>query len=398
MRLASAGLLLSLLPWISTCGAEGTPAPHVIAPHEDTGGCPSTEEALSDTRRALREERLAAIAPLAGEILVDDGGLRVMLPALALLAEELPTEEMLGVTEGYAEGEGLARLVPHLVNVLQYVEGSSPYIEGTHYEPVDALHRILTRCDSVQTLGALRRLLELEVTLEDGTTAPWLDVTFDAIVLVAKDPAFTELLGEIQFAEEGGEGEIVVGREAFKLVARLVSGNIASPGVDLDYTRSVLNDLLVSQLPEGTTTRDNLNHLLDLLEMAVDPEADIFPHMQSLMACVNQVDSEGEIPGMLYDYLSIEELDFIVFLDDLDRMGADPAGTALRLAIVDGTRALEGAPRLTRDMMGVVARFVDPEVSRTALPAILDLKGAGVLTELIGFLRSVFVGCADGDE
>lgn len=387
--------LLSCVPGIVTCGAEGTGAPYVIAPDEDDGGCPTTEEALAGTRRALKDGRLDALTPIATGILVDDGGVRVMLPALRLLSEELPTEQMLEVTEGYEEGRGLARMIPHLVNVLEYVEGSSPYLEGEHYPPVDALHRILTQCDAVETLGALRRLLELEVTLDDGTTVPWLDVTFDALVLVANDPAFTELLGDIELSDDGGQGGIVVGRDAFKLVARLISGNVASPDFDLAYTRALLNDLLVSQLPEGTATRENLNRLLDLLEMAIDPGADIFPHMQSLMACVNRVDNEGEIPGMLYDYLSIDELDFTIFLDDLDLMGADPAGTALRLAIVDGARALEQAPRLGRDMLGVMARFVDPEISRVALPAVLDLRGAGVLTELIAFLRAVVIGCSD---
>src|SRR5690606_16629369 len=110
----------------------------------------------------------------------------------------------------------------------------------------------LTRCDPTETLGALRRLLDLEVTLPDGTTTAWIHVMFDALVAVAEEPEFLTLLERIEFREGGtaggGGGDIALGRDAFVLVTRLIIGNVASPDFDLAYVRGLLDDLLVTQL------------------------------------------------------------------------------------------------------------------------------------------------------
>lgn len=388
-------LLLVVVTAVSGCGGVGVEAPRVLAPDEDpTGTCPSAEEALKDTNAALDDGRLAALAPIAREILIDDGGLRVALPVMRQTSERLPPGDLLAIADGYAEGEGIARLVPHLVNILQYMDGTSPYLAGEHYAPLEAMHRVLTRCDPTETLGAVRRLLDLQVTLPDGTTTAWIHVMFDALVAVAEEPEFVALLERIEFTEAGeGEGEdIALGRDAFVLVTRLIIGNVASPNFDLAYVRGVLDDVLVTQLEVGGDARAKLTALLDLMELVLDPEADIFEHVQVLMQCANRHDEDGAVPGMLFDYLSTEELDFIVFLEDLDGLGSDPAGEALRLSLIEMSAVLEEHPQLTRDLTAVLARFLEPEVARVVVPAVLGLKGTGVLSELLAVVSNLLDG------
>lgn len=392
-------LPLSLLPLLAlvSCGGVGVEAPYVIAPDEDPSGhCPSTEDALADTRAALDEGRLATLTPLVREILFDDGGLRVALPVLRKTSERLPPGDVLAVADGYASGEGLARLVPHLVQVLTYMDGTSPYVPGEHYEPLLAIHRVLTRCDPTETLGALRRLLDLEVTLPDGTTTAWIHVMFDALVAVAEEPEFLTLLERIEFREGGtaggGGGDIALGRDAFVLVTRLIIGNVASPDFDLAYVRGLLDDLLVTQLEVNGDARAKLTALLDLLDLVLDPAADIFGQVQVLMQCANRHDQGGAVPAMLFDYLSIEELDFVDFLEDLDGLGSDPAGEALRLMLIELSAVLEDEPTLTRDLTAVLARFIAPETARVTVPAILGLRGSGVLTELLAFVSDLLDG------
>lgn len=394
MRYGAAPLLLPLLA-LASCGGVGIEAPYVIAPDEDPSGhCPSTEDALADTRAALSDGKLADLAPLVREILVEDGGLRVALPVLHATSERLPPGDVLAVAEGYASGEGLARLVPHLVQVLSYMDGTSPYVPGEHYEPLLAIHRILTRCDPTETLGALRRLLDLQLTLPDGTTSAWVHVMFDALVAVAEEPEFIALLERVEFAEgsAGQGGEIALGRDAFILVMRLIIGNAASPDFDLGYVRGLVDDMLVTQLDVNGEARGKLTALLDLLELVLDPAADIFEHVQVLMQCANRHDGDGAVPGMLFDYLSIEELDFVDFLEDLDGLGSDRAGEALRVMLIELSAVLEEAPQLTRDLTAVLARFIAPETVRITVPAILGLRGTGVLTELLAFVSDVLDG------
>lgn len=392
-----AALVLTLLPTLALagCGGVGKEAPAVMGPYDDPSGqCRSTSEALEDTQRALDDGRLKTLGPIAREILFDDGGLRVALPVMRYTAERLPPGDVLAIAAGYSEGEGVARLVPHLVNVLAYFAGTSAHVPGEHYAPLEATHRVLTRCDPTQTLGALRRLLNLEVTLPDGTTTAWVHVTFDALVAVAEEPAFVELLERVEFTENesSGEGDIALGRDAFVLLLRLVIGNVASPDLDTAYLRGVLDDVLVTQLPNGGEARAKLSALLDLLELVLDPEADIFEDVQVLMQCANRQDQGGAVPGMLFDYLSTEDLDFVVLLEDLDGLGSDPAGEALRLALIEMSAVLEERPQLTRDLTNVLARFIEPDTARVTVPAVLGLKGSGVLTELLAFVSDLLDG------
>lgn len=388
-------LVLGLCLELASCSGEGVEAPYVIAPDEDPSGrCLSMEDALSRTRAALDAGRLASLAPLVRQVLIDDGGLRVALPVMRKTAERLPPGDVLAVAEGYAQGEGLARLVPHLVQVLIYIEGTSPYLEGEHYDPLLAFHRILTRCDPTETLGALRRLLDLEVELSDGSTNAWIHVMFDALVAVVEEPEFRALLESIQFDARGenqGNG-VAVGRDAFVLVTRLIIGNVASPDFDLAYVRGLLDDLLVTQLAVNGEARAKLTAFLDLLDVILDPAADIFEHVQLLMQCSNRQDARGAVPGMLFDYLSIEELDFVDFLEDIDGLGSDPAGEALRLMLIELSAVLEQEPQLTRDLTAVMTRFISEENARVTVPALLGLRGAGVLTELLAFLSDVLDG------
>ncbi len=391
-------LLLDVVGLLA-CGGVGVEAPRVLAPDEDpTGTCPSTDELLGDTRAALDEGALRALAPIARDILLDDGGLRVALPVLRKTSERLPPGEVLAIAEGYAAGEGLARLVPHLVNVLEYMDGTSPLVAGEHFAPLDATHRILTRCDPAATLGALRRILDLEVPLPDGSRTAWIHVMFDALVAVAEEPEFVALLERVEFSDGGGDGgggqgdDIALGRDAFVLVTQLIIGNVASPDFDLVYVRGLLDDLLVTRLSASGEARAKLTALLDLLDLVLDPEADIFEHVQVLMQCAHRQDEGGAVPGMLFDYLSIAELDFVDFLEDIDGLGSDPAGEALRLLLIELSAVLEPEPDLTRDLTAVLARFIEPDTARVTLPAVLGLRGSGVLTELLAVVSDLLDG------
>jgi hypothetical protein len=391
LRLLAALLLVG-------CGAVGTEAPPTPAP-DAPGACPSMDEALQRTRESLREGALGELTPAAKQILVDDGGARVLIPGIRQLAEEVPVADMFKLTEGYSRGEGLARLKPHMLNVMDYVAGTSDFIDGEHYEPLDTMHRIATRCDVVDSLGAVRALLELEVTLPDGTRKDYLDALFDLFVRLAEDPNFSELLGSIEYTDEERPGEITIGQDAFRLIVVLLTENVASPDFELTTLRTLVNDLLLAQLdgPNPEQTEATVNELLDLLDLILDPDGDIFPQLQGLIGCLVEEDPNADIPAMLFDYMSIEELSLEELLADMDAMGEDAAGIALLDLAIDGTRALEQNRNLTRDMLGVLARFISPEISRTSVPATLRLQGKGVVGELLRFLELLTTGCGEGD-
>ena len=388
--------LTTALLFTACASGVGVEAPAVPTP-DAPGDCPSTRAALESTRASLREGALGDLVPVANEILIDDGGLRVLVPGLRQLATEVPPQEIFSLSAGYQQNEGLARLRPHVIRVLEYFAGESAFIPGEHYAPLDATHRIATECDVVDTLSAVRALLELEVAFQ-GEQIGWLDLLFDAIVLLAEDPTFLALVEGIEFSDDANPDQLSVGREAFVLIARLLTENLGNPDFEIDALRPLVQDVFLSQLEgEGAeATRANVNGLLDLLELGFTADDTTFPQLQLLIQCVNDEDSEGEIAGMLFDYLSVDELSLPEFLADLDTLGEDDAGVSLAILLVDGTRALEQNPNLTRDMLAVVARFIAPDVSRQTVPATRRLQGTGVVGEILGFVEAIFGGgCRD---
>lgn len=380
------------------CGAEGKKSPEVPAPYTDHEQCPTVEASLVETRQALQDAQWEPIRPHIETILVDDGGLRVLLPAALHAFQELDRSLLLDVTEGVEDDRGVARLSVHLKNILDYIIGTSTHVAGEHYGTPDVFHLILQNygrhCNVVESAGALKRILELEV---DGV--PWIEPTFDVLLELTADPEFQSFLEDVEFDEETETGEISVGRDAFILIMKLLTANLAEDNFDLDYFRGLLEDFFLLQFSPESQTHVKLNELISYLEMLMDPESEIFPYAQSFVKCVNDVDEEGEIPGMIYDYLSIEELSFIDFLQDIDTMGDEPAGQALRPLMISTIEILEEDPQTLIDVMWTMARFLDPEVSRNVFPALASLQGTGAFGELVTLYRFLIEQCSvDGDR
>lgn len=377
------------------CGGEGVDAPHTPTGLED-GECPSVRSMTDRTQAALDDDALVSLAPYVNDILVDNGGLRVWVPFGMHVMRQVPPAQLLSVAEGFEEGRGLARMSPHLVQVLQYTDGSSLYAEGQHYGPLDAFHGVVNECAPLTTLGVARRILEMEIE-DDGQVVPYIEPLFDALVDVADDPFFRDLLLRVEFDGEtggGNGGDIRVGRDAFRLLAHLVATNIAADNFDLTYVRDLIDTVLSSQLGDEAA-RQKLARVLDLLELLVDEDADVFPYVQDFMGCLNDVDADGEIPGLLYDYLSIRELNYVEFLQDINAMGNEAAGVNLRLTYVDTLRAMEAEPQLSGDALRILGRFISPEVSRSTIPATLGIRGKGIATELLLFARTSTRGCGE---
>ncbi len=379
-----------MLAVLAACG-EGVEAPAVIGPEQDTG-CPKTDDAVADTKAALAEGLFQPVRPVMDDVLRDQNGLTVLVRTVIVVAPAAGIDEIVAAGEGVTAGP-FGTLTPHLVNVLRYVDGTGPFIAGEHYEPLEAVHDILAGCDIAANVTTFRKLLELQVDDGAGGTTPWLQQTIDAIVEVASDPEFIALLDSIELDDEDTGGQLRVGRDAFVLLARLAIGNAASPNFDPQYVRSLIEDVLLRRVDPGDETRAKVGRLLDLIEIVIDPQADIFPDVQSLLGCANRHDEEGRIAGMLFDYLTIEDLSYTTFLQDIGSAGGSDEGSSVRDALLRVARALEAEPRITSDAARVLAALIAPEYARAVVPFVLKLKGRGVATELTQLLDLLAAKC-----
>ncbi len=380
------------------CGAVGVAAPHVIGAREDTG-CPAADQALAHTKASLDLPGVAALRPHLERVLVEHGGLRVLIQGLAAMLTDVEQAAFAHLRAGMNPDVGLGSLTPHLVEVLRYIDGSSSYIAGAHPAPVAAVHAMLAQCPTPATLSTTRRLLELEVRADPSGAwelaergageRSWIGAVLDAVRAVASDPVFVAALEDLQLEDEGaGAGSIRVGRDAFRLLSSLLVANLAAPDFDPEAARTMLDDALGLRITDAEA-RAKLGAALDVALLIAEPTADVFPQTQALMGCLNQADEDAAIGGMLYDWLTVEALPMAAFLDDAAETAAVDTATDLRLALVDMLGAVDARPALASDITLVVAELVDEQAAPALVTALLAVQGQGALHEVLGLVDGV---------
>ncbi|MCC7071401.1 MAG: hypothetical protein IT383_08765 [Deltaproteobacteria bacterium] len=380
------------------CGAVGVAAPQVVGAREDTG-CPAANDALAHTKAALELPGVRALRPHLERVLVEHGGLRVLIQGLAAMLTDVDQETFAHLRAGLNPEVGLGSLTPHLVEVLRYIDGSSAHVAGAHPEPLAAVHAMLDQCPAPATLSTTRRLLELEVRADPAgawvLAAPgagersWLGAVLDAVRAVASDPVFVAALEDLELEDESeGDGTIRVGRDAFRLLSSILVANLAAPDFDPEAARALLDDALSLRITDPAA-RAKLDAALDVALLIAEPSADVFPQTQALMGCLNDADEDAAIGGMLYDWLTVDALPLEAFLDDAAETAGVDTATDLRLALVDMLGAVEARPALAGDVTIVLGELLDEEAAPALVSALLAVQGQGALHELLGLVDGV---------
>ena len=378
------------------CGGEGQEAPHTITVDEDVGACPAADSLLDQTQHQLSTGAFDVMRPHLERILVRDGGLRTLLLAVTSTVGALGDTSIDLASAALEGGIDLAPLKPHVIEVLTYFHGTNPHLAGEHMEPVAATHRMLTTCAAADSLAALRDLLVLEVRrgvhgwelAEQGAgEQAWTAALLDALLRANEQPALTEMLRELEVDDE--DSNLHIGRDAFLVLARLLAANVSAPDFELGPTRELFDEVLLSQLQDQPEALAIVDEVLDLLSLVVDPDSVVFPNIQLFMACANRQDSEAAIPGMIYDWLSIEELAIDTFLADISGLASLTQAEGFRALAVTLIDAALTHPAIIGDATRVVGAMIEPAVAHDGIGMVLGLEGTGVVsevTELIGAL------------
>jgi hypothetical protein len=401
-------LMTAVLTALISCGGEGIPAPASPGPTDDHA-CPAADDVLNSAEAQLDAGTFDPLRPHIEQILVDGEGLRTVLNLTSLVLPGIEPDvatTLLGAASDPEADETLTLLKPHLIRVLQYVDGSSAELPGPHPEPLAAAHAVVVNCDPVDNVRLVRELLAVEVRRgAPGSGVTWqlasagegeqslLGALIEAVDRAQKVPAFSSLLERIAIERDGdapGEGgDIVVGREAFIVLAQLFAANAAAPDFELQPLRELLEQVFIPLLDGDVAAEAILDELLDLLAVIVDERAETFAAIQTFTGCVNRHDREAAIPAMLYDYLSVDAFSVEGLLTDLaGAVDGEQAGD-YRLAAVAVLDALLAHPEALDDATTVVGAFMAADVVPTVLDVVLSLRGTGVLTDLLGFVDTL---------
>jgi hypothetical protein len=213
----------------------------------------------------------------------------------------------------------------------------------------------------------------------------------DVAARATRNPSLQTMLENIEISDEqaGGDGSIRVGRDAFVVLSRLLAANIAAPDFDSEATRSLVEDVLLPRLGDDTAARVLLDEILDLVAVLADNRSTTFPALQEFMACVDRHDQAAAIPGMLFDFLTTEEIAVPDLLVELADAGANDGAGRLRVAVVALFDAALSHPEALGDLATVAARLLEPDPVADILDVIVAVRGTGVFTELLSLLDTL---------
>jgi hypothetical protein len=399
-------LLACAFGFLGCSGGEGIDAPYTIAPDEDTGACPSSDDVLGGFQQRLEDGAFDALRPHVESILVDDRGLATLLSFTNEVLPELDADAVPALLTALRSDDGRATLdalKPTLFSVLDYLHGTNAALPGPHDAPLTAVHAVVTSCDTPATVQMLRNLLALEVrrggageprfvrATPETATSSWLFAFLDAANRASKNATMGAMLENIEVSDEdvGGDGTIRVGRDAFLVLARLLAANGSAPDFDLQATRGLLEDVLVPRLQDDPEAQALLDELLDLFGVLVDPASDAFPAVQDFMGCVDRHDHDAAIPGMMFDFFTTDEIPVRDLIAQLADVGGTDDASALRKATVTLLDGVLRHPTALGDVAVVVGRLLEPGPAADVLGVALALRGTGVFTELASLVDTL---------
>jgi len=385
------------------CGGTGVEGPEVPAP--SAAHCDDGDGALSTLRESWREGALREVGESLVAPLIEEGALRVFLPVMLESAETLPDGTREAMLDAVGHQGDFETLAPHAARTLEYLVGESALIEGEHFEPLDTIQRMASgfgaRCRPQTLLSTLGDLLVVDIEHE-GQERRFVDVYLDAWAELARDPGFRAFLDRVEFNDEDRAGTIYVGRDAFVVAARLLLKSAAEPDLEIETLKARVDELVLLQVLDGAeATRARIYLVLELYDALRQKRPELFVELQDLVSCGVDADQQGALLGMLYDYLSIETLDFADLLEDVVIARDSPTGQLAFNLFVEITTRLRGQPSRGRDMVHLVETALAPERTRAYLPAILRARGTGVRAHAVEVVRTLWEGCEPtrgGDE
>ncbi len=344
--------------------------------------CPSLDERLSATRRAIDEGH---VRPL--DLIIDDVLLRGEISAelAILLGEPDLVEPYLGGNRFRAGLGSIIRVIQHrrpaeLLNLIDAMTGDLDRAQNTltsllqffldspaRMAVVNPVRRMLTDCGEGRAL--VQVIADFSGTrLACGTAALCLARELGGL---AEDPALTGALSNLEL--DGEEG-----RQAFGLLIARVLRASAQPDFDMDQARELLNRVFGENLaPDSLARLDRLIGLLGELFADASRRASWY----EVVTCTERHDDARVVSGMTYDLLIAAELDVPDFVTRF-RQQFDTIDGEVLMADLHGIASLLAAEEKFRlPLNAMVEPLLTVPVARLLLDNVRELLTRGLIQE-----------------
>jgi hypothetical protein len=384
---ACAALGLVLAPALlggTSCSLDNLePAPY-LAPPTAAGECGTTDTLLPQLLAFVRADGVAPLREVL-ERLSDARGelsLRTLLSAVVRLVSSLGLDRTATAVKLASTDRALDALEPLAETALALATGRADGQD--RYDALEAVATLVDECPADDLLTALDGLVRFEVGPPEARRR-WIALLSEDVSPLLQDPALEPLL-------ESFEGEAQRGKPAVLALLGQILTFVADPTFRIERVETLLESALYPLV--SMELRAKVERLVLRLEEITAPEVDVLPPLQRALACMNaRPATRTALLGLVYDLITVDQLDLAGLLAAVDGVVSEADGTEL-LDFVSGVLVVLRDDRVVqRQILGLVEVLLRrPDVEGIA-PMLLELLEADVGSELLGAVGRLLEGC-----
>ncbi|MEW5852642.1 MAG: hypothetical protein AB2A00_27910 [Myxococcota bacterium] len=401
-----APLGVGLLAVALSCGGNNVDAPY-NAPNtgENTGRCGTLAEAKATLKASATRADFIPLGEILREELIARGKFRQLVRVGLALLRQAPPTGLSDALRGLQQGEGLAKLTPHMAAVMAYFVGSTnlplapdeQFAAGEHLGPVQVVADSMRICQPQTAMELLHRLLSVRVPCESCPSGNrlFLASLTDAISVVVLDPELGGILETLEFSDTSSN-ETAIGRRAFALFLDLLMEGLSSTSFNLEYfdqnLRVQVDDVIGRRLNPGA--RANLDALMGVIRAGLDPGLGLITPLQETIRCMLRMDDNHEIASMLFDYVRLDSLEYRDFVSNIAATFETGSGSTLLTYMSNVFRILANDPQAARDVVSSVLPLLERDVARKLFRTLDGMRGKGVAHGLLEMAARFLGGCS----
>lgn len=369
---------------VSSCSFDSVePAPYV-APPTAPGACGTTDTLLPQLFTFVRTDKIAPLRAVLERFSVARGevSLRTLVQALVRLLSEFGLEHTVQAVRLQSTNHALESLEPLALTALELVAGRS---DGrTRYEATEAIATLVAECPAQDLLTSLDALVRFEVGPPDGRRR-WISALAKDLSPLLQDPTLEPFLETFESNAERGKPAVTA------LIVQVLTF-VADPEFRIERVETLLESALYPLIGEDLRRRIEL--LVARLDEIAAPQANVLPPLQRALRCMNaRPTTRADLIGIVYDLITVDEVDLAGLLATVDLVTADDDSAELLDFMADVLVVLRDDRVVQTQLFGFVEALLrEPDVA-AVVPMLIELLEADVGGEVLSAVGKLLEGC-----
>lgn len=367
-----------------SCSLDSSePAPFVPSPTA-AGECGTTDTLLPKLFTFVREEKIAPLRAVLERFSTSRGevSLRTLLQAVVRLITELGLDHTAQAVRLQSTNAALESLEPLVQTALELVVGQS---DGRpRYDATEAIATLVEECPAQDLLTSLDALIRFEVG-PPGERRRWISALAKDVSPLIQDPALEPLLETFESNAERGKPAVVA------LLVQILTF-VADPDFRIERVETLLESALYPLV--GDALRGRIQRLVDRLAEITAPSANVLPPLQRALRCMNaRPDTRAALIGLVYDLITVDEVDLAGLLATLDGLVDEDDSAELLDFVAEVLVTLRDDRVVQAQIFGFVEVILRrPDVEGVA-PMLLEMLEADVAGEALAAVGKLLEGC-----